>query len=289
MASGTTTPTPAPGTAAAAFDKASEVYERMTGGCTREVAKFLLTLDPKVDSSSVILDNACGTGLVTEEIIQQFSDDAKPKIFAADLAPSMVANFEAKAKGRGWIVDGDADDGSALAVSVMDAENLTYPDNMFTHSYTNLGFPFFSNGEKAAGHVHRTLRPGGAAFICTWKSLGYLRPLHAAQRAVRPTSTLWEPPMPKDWYTQEKLAHVLVAAGFQREKIRILTKSVGYRGKDLEDLLDILRTGFLGQVTNGWSEEEKEHWLKELTNALTEEEKESASLEMIAWIAVAQK
>jgi hypothetical protein len=67
MASATTNPTPAPGTAAAAFDKASEVYERMTGGCTREVAKFLLTLDPQVNSSSLILDNACGTGLVTEE------------------------------------------------------------------------------------------------------------------------------------------------------------------------------------------------------------------------------
>ncbi|KAL3482815.1 S-adenosyl-L-methionine-dependent methyltransferase [Aspergillus germanicus] len=287
MTSATTTPTPAPGTAAAAFDKASEVYERMTGGCTREVAKFLLSLDPKVDSSSVILDNACGTGLVTEEILQQFSDGAKPKICAADLAPSMIADFEAKAKSKGWIVDGDGK--STLSVSVMDAENLNYPDDTFTHSYTNLGFPFFPNGEKAAGHVYRTLRPDGTACISTWKTLGYLRPLHAAQRAVRPTSTLWEPPMPKDWYTQEKLFQVLVSAGFEAERIRILTQPVGYRGKDLDDLLDILRTAFLGQVTSDWSEEEKEQWIQELSNALTEQEKESASLEMIAWIAVAQK
>ncbi|KAJ0426684.1 S-adenosyl-L-methionine-dependent methyltransferase [Aspergillus carlsbadensis] len=287
MASPTTSPTPAPGTAAAAFDKASAVYERMTGGCTREAAKFLLTLGPKVDSSSVILDNACGTGIVTEEILEQFSNGAKLKIFAADFAPSMVANFEAKAKSQGWIVDGDGD--NALTVSVMDAENLTYPDGTFTHSYTNLGFPFFPDGEKAAGHVYRTLRPGGTAFISTWKMLGYRRVLHAAQRAVRPASTLWEPPMPKDWYTQEKLVRVLESAGFEAEKIRIITKPVGYRGKDLEDLLDILKTSFLGMVTSGWSEEEKDQWIKELSNALTEQEQESASLEMIAWIAVAQK
>jgi ubiquinone/menaquinone biosynthesis C-methylase UbiE len=287
MTSATTIPTPAPGTAAAGFNKASEVYERMTGGCTREVARFLLTLDPKVDFTSVILDNACGTGLVTEEILGQFSDAASPKIFATDLAPSMIANFGTKAKIRGWIGDGDGE--SALSVSVMDAENLSYPDNTFTHSYTNLGFPFFPNGEKAAAHVYRTLRPGGTAFISTWKTLGYLRPLHAAQRAVRPTSTLWEPPMPKDWYTQETLCHMLVSAGFEAEKIRILNQPVGYRGKDLDDLLDILRTAFLGQVTNDWSEEEKEQWIQELSNALTEQEKESASLEMIAWIAVAQK
>ncbi|KAL3462383.1 S-adenosyl-L-methionine-dependent methyltransferase [Aspergillus heterothallicus] len=287
MASANTTPTPAPGTAAAAFDKASEVYERMTGGCTREVAKFLLTLDPKVDSSSVILDNACGTGIITEEILRQVSDGAKPKIFAADLAPSMITNFEAKAKSQGWIVDADAN--NALSVLVMDAENLTYPDDTFTHSYTNLGFPFFPNGEKAAGHVYRTLRAGGTAFISTWKTLGYLRPLHAAQRAVRPTSALWEPPMPKDWYTQERLLQVLVSAGFKTGKIQILPKPVRYRGKDLGDLLDIMKAGFLGPVTNGWSEEEKEQWVKVLTSALTEEEKVSASLEMIAWVAVAQK
>lgn len=49
-----------------------------------------------------------------------------------------------------------------------------------------------------------------------------------------------------------------------------------------------LIAGFLGQVTNGWNEEEKEQWVMELSNALPEE-KASASLETIAWIAVAQK
>jgi ribosomal protein L12E/L44/L45/RPP1/RPP2 len=93
----------------------------------------------------------------------------------------------------------------------------------------------------------------------------------------------------KDWYTQKKLFRVLVSAGFEAERIRILTQPVRYRGKDLDDLLDILRTAFLGQVTNGWSEEEKEQWIKELFNALTEQEKQRASLEMIAWVAVAQK
>ncbi|KAL2793040.1 S-adenosyl-L-methionine-dependent methyltransferase [Aspergillus keveii] len=214
MASATTNPTPAPGTAAAAFDKASEVYERMTGGCTREVAKFLLTLDPQVNSSSLILDNACGTGLVTEEILGHSSDAAKPRIFAADLAPSMVANFEAKAKSKGWIVDSDGE--SALTVSVMDAESLSYPDDTFTHSHTNLGFPFFPNGEKAAGHVYRTLRPGGTAFISTWKTLGYPRPLHAAQRAVRPRSTSWGPPMPRIGIPRRSCSGFLCLQGSRR-------------------------------------------------------------------------
>ncbi|KAL2851895.1 S-adenosyl-L-methionine-dependent methyltransferase [Aspergillus pseudoustus] len=287
MASSTTTP--GPRAAAAAFDKASDVYERMTGGCTREVANILLTLDPKVDSLSVILDNACGPGIVTEEILERFpdADGAKPKISAADLAPSMVSNFTAKAKRRGWIAKGHQD--NPLTVEIMDAEDLTYTDGTFTHSYTNLGFPFFPHPEKAAEQVYRTLRPGGTAFISTWKTLGYMRPLHDAQRAVRPNDALWEPPMPKDWYRQEKLIQVLVSAGFERDRIQVLTKSMAYRGKDLDDLLDIIETGFMGMVTNGWSEEEKEQWVKALPNALTEQEKETASIKMTAWIAVAKK
>lgn len=84
-----TPPTPLPATAAIAFDRTSDIYERMTGGCTREVAKFILTLDLQVNSSSVVLDNACGTGIITEEILKQYPY-TKPKLFAADLAPSMI-------------------------------------------------------------------------------------------------------------------------------------------------------------------------------------------------------
>ncbi|KAL4963690.1 class I SAM-dependent methyltransferase [Aspergillus stella-maris] len=104
MASQTATPLPLPrpGTAAAAFDKASDVYERLTGGCTRELAKYLLALEPKQSSSSVILDNACGTGILASEALRRFESGAsKPRVFAADLAPSMVDKFRAKAEHMG--------------------------------------------------------------------------------------------------------------------------------------------------------------------------------------------
>ncbi|KAL4866959.1 hypothetical protein BDV12DRAFT_172123 [Aspergillus spectabilis] len=280
-----TTKCPPLGTAAAAFDKASDIYERMTGGCTREVAKYILTLDPKVDSSSIILDNACGTGIITEEILNHFSE-SRPRISAADFAPSMVSNFTTKAKAKGWITDGDV---NHLTVSVQNAEELTYPDESFTHSYTNLGFPFFADGEKAAAQLYRTLRPNGTAFISTWKTLGYLQPIHRAQLAVRLDSTPWEPLMPKEWLTKEKLVRVLVAGGFEPDRIEVHERTVGYRGKNLEALLDIMKMSFLGQVTDGWNEEEKLIWVKELRESLTEDEKMNASVEMVAWVAVATK
>lgn len=273
-----------PPTAAAAFDKSSDAYERMTGGCTREVAQFLLTLEPKVETSSIILDNACGTGIMTSEILALFPD-AKPKIFAADLAPSMIANFSTMARAKGWVKDGD----DGLMISVMDAEDLTYPDNTFTHSYTNLGFPFFAQAEKAAGHVYRTLKVGGTAFISTWSELGYLRPVHEAQLRVHPDSKPWEIPMPKEWLTKERLVEVLEKGGFESGKIQVQERTVGYRGKDVDDLMDIMKASFQGYVTSGWTEGEKEQWVQELRKSLSEEERAMARLEMVAWVAVAQK
>ncbi|KAI9374607.1 S-adenosyl-L-methionine-dependent methyltransferase [Aspergillus egyptiacus] len=283
------TSAPQPGTAGAAFDKSSDVYERMTGGCTREVAKFLLTLSPQVDSSSVILDNACGTGIVVEEILSQFPD-AKPTIFAADVAPNMIAKFKDKAIRKGWMNEDDGHEHEpTLTLSVTSAEELPYPANTFTHSYTNLGFPFFQDSAKAAAQVHRTLRPGGTAFVSTWMTLGYLAPVHKAQRAVRPNDPVWEPPMPKDWCTKEKLEAVLQAGGFQTGNIQIRAKTVRYGGEGLEDFLDIMTSAFGGYVTKDWSEGEKTQWVKELRESLTEEEREGAGVEMVAWVAVARK
>ncbi|KAL4963691.1 uncharacterized protein BDV14DRAFT_201659 [Aspergillus stella-maris] len=171
----------------------------------------------------------------------------------------------------------------------MDAEALTYPDHTFTHSYTNLGFPIFPNGKKAAGEVYRTLKNGGTAFVTSWKTLGYLPHIQRAQLAARQGSAPWQTPMPNEWYTREMLVGTLQAGGFRKDQILVQTKVVRFRGADGEDLVDILKTGFLEQVTNGWSGLDKERWFIELRDDLSFDEKATASLEMVAWVAIAQK
>jgi ubiquinone/menaquinone biosynthesis C-methylase UbiE len=276
---------PAAGTAAEHFDKVSASYERVTGGCTREVAQFLLTLPPTVDTSSVVLDNACGTGIITEEILERFPTSSKPKVYAADLAPSMVSSLSTKAASKGWV---NGEDGLVEA-SVMDAEELTFPDNMFTHSYTNLGILFLKNPEKGASHIYRTLQPGGTAFVTTWSKLGYLSPVRRAQKAVRPDSTPWELPIGEEWFTEEKLRQVLESGGFKGGNIQIQTRTVSYRGRDLDDLVDIMEAAFSSAITGGWSEEDRAKLPAALRESLSDVEKANASIEMVAYVAVARK
>lgn len=71
-------------------------YKKYTGGCTREHAAAVLGLPQRsslYSSNAVDLDNARGTGIVAEEIVQRCSNKGvspMPKITTVDPAPNMV-------------------------------------------------------------------------------------------------------------------------------------------------------------------------------------------------------
>ena len=280
-----------PRTAAEYFNQTSGSYERLTGGCTRDAAQFVLQLSAEIaaiDSSSVVLDNACGTGIITEEILTNLDPENRPKIHAADGSPNMVSILEDKAERGGW-KNKKENGGGLVQTSVEAGEELSYPDDTFTHSYTNLGILFFTDPEKGAAQIYRTLKPRGTAFVTTWGKLGYLPTIQKAQKIVRPNDKPWRPPVDEDWFTKDKLRNVLGKGGFDPNKIQIRTCRCSYRAEDLNGLLDILKGSFSKTTTEGWAEDERELFNNSLEGALSEEEKRTASIEMIGLVAVAQK
>src|SRR4051812_1826083 len=78
-------------TAAEHFNKSAANYEAITGGGTRELAQHAISLIAglkPLTSESKILDNACGTGIVTDIILQS---GIQPQIHAVDCAENMVS------------------------------------------------------------------------------------------------------------------------------------------------------------------------------------------------------
>jgi ubiquinone/menaquinone biosynthesis C-methylase UbiE len=69
----------------------SNNYEKMASNCTLSVAKIALS-DP-ITPSSYILNNACGTGIVTSLIKSQHLN---VRILGADLAPGMIETYKEK-------------------------------------------------------------------------------------------------------------------------------------------------------------------------------------------------
>ena len=72
-------------------DETALIYDRQTGGVTKAVADDVISQYLKSDSleGKVVLDNACGTGVVTKQLLAHTIKNLK--IEAADLADSMVA------------------------------------------------------------------------------------------------------------------------------------------------------------------------------------------------------
>jgi ubiquinone/menaquinone biosynthesis C-methylase UbiE len=134
----------APKTAIEHFNRSAESYEKYTAGCTREVAQYILRLPDLADAGSpgtVVLDNACGTAIVTEEIIQRRrqKETETATIHAVDAAPNMVDMARRK-------IEGLNTQHCSVTTQVMPGEHLSFENDTFTHSITNLGIPFYQDG-----------------------------------------------------------------------------------------------------------------------------------------------
>jgi ubiquinone/menaquinone biosynthesis C-methylase UbiE len=246
-------------TAASHFNKTAEAYERTTGGCTLAVIRAILRL-PEMQSiftsptSAIVLDNACGTALASEEIIKQLKSQSKPLpyIHAADPAENMITI--ATAKFSALCTE------SSCTAATMPGENLTYADGTFTHSITNLGLLFYEDAAAGAHEIFRTLKPDGSvAVVTTWERLGYM------EDVIRPAHKLARPqdekqftlPISDRWFEPEQVRQCLVEdGGFAPDKVQMQTCNVYYAAPNHEELAVLLLEVF-AHFYNDWAEDEK--------------------------------
>ena len=117
------------------FDTMADHYDAGFGTVWRNVADQMLALNPvPIISDSVIHDNGCGTGQVTERIVSKMKLSGKvqgwPKIFATDFSEKMIEELR-----KGQVLGPDI---HYIESTVMDSENLDFPDEFFTHSFASI-------------------------------------------------------------------------------------------------------------------------------------------------------
>ncbi|KPM42457.1 hypothetical protein AK830_g4085 [Neonectria ditissima] len=240
--------------AEAHFSATAARYEKMTGGATRAVARHLLTLPELAGlltgAGAVLHDNACGTCIVSEEVLQRNPDVT---IHATDVAQGMIQLTEAK---LGKV--------SGAQVAIMPAEKLTFADATFTHSITNLGIPFFSDGPAAAREIYRTLRPGGFAVVTSWSHLGYIEDVIVpVQRVVRPDATPFRVPVPQKWFTADGVAQCLREdGGF--EEMKVVSYRTWYGAPSKEELVELLISSWKAVFWGTWPEDDQRRFDEEL-------------------------
>ncbi|KAL5044805.1 S-adenosyl-L-methionine-dependent methyltransferase [Aspergillus fruticulosus] len=287
------------------YNDASALYDKLSGDTTRSIARFMLslpsspTLSQSVgsdeESERIILDNACGTGALTFELLLSFPQNVNKmiEIHATDIAPSMITTLLTKRATEYKHIHSEIQ----LHATPMDSQNLSFSDNTFTHVYMNFGIFFLPDPVRGVEEIYRTLKPGGHVYISTWKDLGYLDTLREAQRIIHPDSAntgergvFFSQPYSEEWFTESKLRDTLIAGGFDVSRTEILRTKTRLIGTDVEGLIETFLVPYSKRMDDaGWTVGERERLRAVIRSLLTEEQKESASVEMEAFVGVAVK
>jgi ubiquinone/menaquinone biosynthesis C-methylase UbiE len=222
------------------FNTAAKDYEKKTGGATQVVAKHLVALAAPYDSSSAVLDNAAGTGIIVEELFAHLDPTHRDhiRVTAVDAAQGMIDMADAKIKLNNW---------KNVTTGVMPGENLgALSDETFTHSFTNFGIFFFPDTQKGAAEIFRTLKPGGKAFVTTWKETGWVPVwqkvdhellVNRRQEGLKVKEEDYEPvkmPFDERWSEASHLEHVMREAGFR--DVQTHQVNSWYEGESTETL-----------------------------------------------------
>ncbi|KAM6530323.1 hypothetical protein FALCPG4_008447 [Fusarium falciforme] len=180
------------------------------------------------------------------------------------------------------------------STAVMPGEKLEFQDEMFTHSITNLGILFFTDGDAGAKEIYRTLKPGGVAVVTSWAVLGYLEVIRPAQSAVRPGDPPFKLPIPETWFDSAFVEKCLKDGGF--ENITVSESIVHYGAPFEEDLLDLILNSFK-MLWKDWSEEDQNKFRQVAREKIDEasctytmnDGSQGVGLPMTAIVAVCQK
>lgn len=264
----------------------AEHLAELQGDVSEQAIESTLGLIPPFSDGDVIHDNACGSGAVTDTIMG-LAPPPTIRIDATDINEQFVQGVAALADKNSWPV----------STAVMSAQELTFPDDNFTHSFTSFAFHCLGDHNAAAKQVYRTLKPGGIAVASIWVSMPHVDALQRAHWRTRgkdgPMPTL----LPLDGFQEVHLRESLVVGGFKAENITCSNKDCYLKIPDLRRWAQ-LAWSYLGQLPGGWAQNDEDKWEEAITdivqglqagNGITQNDQDETVLKMVACVAVARK
>ncbi len=263
------------------FTALARGYARQTGRAKESIfASCFEEIKPSITASSVIHDNAGGVGTATAVILSRLGGDAVPEVLITDNNAGMIAAAKEGFKAHS----------SRITAAEMDSQDLgSLPDGKFTHSIMNFSIFLLPDAVGAVREIRRTLRPDGVTLISVYKRFGFGRVVHAAQTAVRPDLPLVPLPGAQFYDDQSVLAKLVVEAGFDEDKVRVLERETVRRGEDLEGMKAFMQSDFAAMATKSWPDEDKAKWPAAVEEAFGKEVEEHGGMKFVSWTAIARK
>lgn len=137
--------------------------EKVTGPAGKAMLRQSGIEDFTHDEALNILDNCCGGGIITSEVLG-LPNITIQRIIAADNDDSMLSYTRDRAQQSGW---------QNVQVQHIDQTSIPLPDDTFDYIFSNFGVFFHPHDDKTLAETYRTLKPGGTAGFTSWKSIAW--------------------------------------------------------------------------------------------------------------------
>ena len=125
-------------------------------GCFAHFGRRLAEV-AEINPGARVLDIASGRGAVLFPVAERVGVGGE--VVGIDLADAMAHATSEEAASRGL----------KARVSVMDAEELTFPDDSFDCVTCGFGIMFFPDQDRGLVQMRRVLKPGGCLALSTWR------------------------------------------------------------------------------------------------------------------------
>jgi ubiquinone/menaquinone biosynthesis C-methylase UbiE len=190
-----------------------ENYDRYLGPFLFE--PYAIDMVSRIDASSAqkVLEIACGTGRVTQHLIEKLSPDSN--LIATDLNEEMIAVAKSKVTSNN------------IEWRTADAQELPFDDNTFDLVVCQFGYMFVPDKAKAFQEAFRVLKIEGNLLFNTWDKI---ESITAASICSQVVTAFFDnnPPtfyhVPFSMHNENELREYMLNAGFDRISIKEVQK-----------------------------------------------------------------
>ena len=217
-------------------------------GCFAHFGRRLVDV-ADISAGAHVLDIASGRGAVLFPAAERVG--AGGEVVGVDIADAMAQATNEEAARRGL----------TARVSVMDAEELTFPDEVFDFVTCGFGIMFFLDQDRGLAQMRRVLKPGGRLALSTWR---------LAQGAdLQPVLKQMGIPRSQNpgWITEpDSLEALIDRNGFTN--INVQMDSMDFRYRDAEEVWQTARGTGMRRVLDRLDAAQKERALALFTERM---------------------
>ncbi|KIW22359.1 uncharacterized protein PV07_12251 [Cladophialophora immunda] len=259
----------------------AESAEKMTGHFAGLLIKQSKLEEAPDDKDLIVLDQACGTGIVSEHLVKALNKKQKDNLdlTCADFSDSMIDFVSPRIR--------HLEVKSAQAIKA-DAMDTQLPSNKFTHVLLNFGPMIFSDWKVGMAETHRILQPGGTLGMSSWMKMGWpddVRNAFATDPEIPPLPSMEElcalVNSGGGWSDVAWIRDSVTQSGFVEVDVREVSHTSILSGVDQ---FTRMMTGMVGLVQQRtWTAEQRERYKDRAMNAVVSYMKQKYGDGEIRW------